>query len=209
MRESMLKLGQFNGFAACINSTIQMLNDVWNGLVNDIKNTKRCFNELEAALTATNEHLNDGLLAVLKSMDKLETKGCSLQAMYNNMWILVNVQEHRIRDLDNKVNFYSQSLVKLEGEKAEWVRDCINSLEQCIAGQDGQIKVLLRCLVAAEEGHCRCGQGSSKVISCHCFDVITKLTGGVQETKVELETGGLEYEDEEVEAFCRSLILRN
>ena len=205
----MLNLRQFNGFTAHIDSTIQMLNDIWNSLVNDIKNTKRCFNELEAASTVTNEHLNDGLLAVLKSVDKLETKGRSLQAMYDNMWILVNVQECRIWELDNKVNFYSQSLVKLEGEKAEWVRDCIGSLEQCIAGQDGQTKVLLHCLVAAEEGCCRCGQGSSKVISCRCFDVITKLTGGGQETKVELETRGLEYEDEEVEAFCRSLILRN
>ena len=78
-------------------------------------------------------------------------------------------------------------------------------MEQHITGQDDQIKVLLHCLVAAEEGHCRCGQGSSKVISCHCFDMIMKLTGGVQETMVERETGGLEYEDEEVEA----LILRN
>ena len=73
----------------------------------------------------------------------------------------MNTQERRIRDLDNKVNFYSPSLVKLEGEKAKWVKDCIDSLEQHIAGQDDQIKVLLHCLVAAEEGHCRCGQGSS------------------------------------------------
>ena len=157
----------------------------------------------------TNEHLNDGLSAVLKSMDKLEIKGCSLQAMYDDMWILVNAQEHRIWDLDNKVNFYSQLLVKLEGEKAERVKDRIDSLEQCIAGQDDQIKVLLHHLVAAEEGHCCCGQDSSKVISCHCFDLITKLTEDAQETKVELETGGLEYEDEEVEAFHHSLIFRN
>ena len=119
------------------------------------------------------------------------------------------LEECKIWDLDNKVNFYSQSLVKLEGEKAEWVKDRINSLEQRIAGQDDQINVLLHCLVATEEGRCHCGQGSSKVISCHCFDMITKLTEDAQETKVELETGGLEYKDEEVEAFRRSLILRN
>ena len=47
------------------------------------------------------------------------------------------------------------------------------------------------------------------MISCHCFDVITKLTEDVQETKVDPETGGLEYEDEGVEAFHRSLIDRN
>ena len=33
-----------------------------------------------------------------------------------------------------------------------------------------------------------------------------KLTEDVQEAIVEPETGGLEYEDEEVEAFRRSLI---
>ena len=126
----MLNFGQFNGFAAHINSTIQMLNDIWNGLVNDVENTKKCFDELEAASMATNKHLNDGLSAVLKSVDKQEIKGCSLQAMYNNIWILVNTQECRIRDLDNKVNFYSQLLVKLEGEKAKRVKDCIDSLEQ-------------------------------------------------------------------------------
>ena len=71
---------------------------------------------------ATNERLNDGLSAVLKSVNKLEIKGRSLQAMYDDMRILVNAQERRIRDLDNKVNFYSQSLVKLEGEKADGSR---------------------------------------------------------------------------------------
>ena len=188
MRESTLKLGQFNGFAAHINSTIQMLNNIWNGLVNDIKNTKRRFNELEAALTVTNECLNNGLSAVIKSMDKLETKGHSLRAMYNDLWTLVNVQECKIRDLDNKVNFYSQLLVKLEGKKAKRVKDHINSLEQCIAGQDDQIKVLLHRLVAAEEGCCCCGQSTSKVISCCCFNVIVKLTVDVQETQEEVET---------------------
>ena len=105
-------------------------------MVNDVESTKRRFDELEAASLATNDRLNDGLSAVLKSVDKLEIKGCSLQAMYDDMRTLVNAQEHRIRDLDNKVNFYSQSLVKLEGEKAEQVKDHINSLEQRIAGHD-------------------------------------------------------------------------
>ena len=121
----------------------------------------------------------------------------------------MNVQECKIRDLDNKVNFYSQSLIKLEGEKAERVKDCINSLDQRIVGQDDQVKVLLHRLAMAEEGHCRCQESTPKVISCRCFDMIMKLTKDVQETKVELETRGLEYEDEEVEAFRCSLILRN
>ena len=120
---------------------------------------------------ATNNCLNDGLSAVLKLVDKLEVKGCSLQAMYDDMRTLVNTQECRIRDLDNKVNFYSQSLVKLEGEKAEWVKDRIDSLEQHIAGQDDQIKVLLHRLVTAEEGCCHCQESTPKVISCRCFDL--------------------------------------
>ena len=74
----MLNLRKFNGFAACIDSTIQMLNDIWNSLVNDVENTKRRFDELEAASMVTNECLNDGLSAVLKSVDKLEIKGHSL-----------------------------------------------------------------------------------------------------------------------------------
>ena len=140
-------------------------------MVNDVENTKRRFDELEAASMATNERLNDGLSAVLKSVDKLEIKGHSLQAMYNDMRTLGNVQERRIQDLDNKVNFYSQLLVKLEGEKAERVKDCIDSLEQRIAGQDDQIKVLLHCLVTAEEGRCCCWENTPKVISCRCFDL--------------------------------------
>ena len=121
---------------------------------------------------ATNEHLNDGLSAVLKSVDKLEIKGRSLQAMYDDMRTLVNAQERRIWDLDNKVNFHSQSLVKLEGEKAKWVKDRINSLEQHIAGQDDQIKVLIHHLATAEEGCCHCQENTPKVISCRCFDLI-------------------------------------
>ena len=120
----------------------------------------------------TNECLNDGLSAVLKLVDKLEIKGHSLQAMYDDMRTLVNMQERRIWDLDNKVNFYSQSLVQLEGKKAKWVKDCIDSLEQRIAGQDDQIKVLLHRLVTSEEGRCRCRESAPKVISCRCFNLI-------------------------------------
>ena len=54
-------------------------------MVNDVESTKRHFDELEAASAVTNEHLNNRLLAVLKSVDKLEIKGHSLQAMYDDM----------------------------------------------------------------------------------------------------------------------------
>ena len=51
----MLRLEQFNGFTAHINSTILMLNDVWNSLVYDVKATKKCYDELEAAMMMTND----------------------------------------------------------------------------------------------------------------------------------------------------------
>ena len=129
--------------------------------------------------------------------------------MQEDIHITVNRQQHQIFDMDSRISFYSGSIVQLEGKKAEEVKAHFDALEQHIAGQDDQIKVLLHCLDAAEEGHCCCWESFPKVISCHCFDVITKLTEDVQETKVELETGGLEYEDEEVEAFRHSLIDRN
>ena len=129
--------------------------------------------------------------------------------MQEDVHITINSQQRRIVDMDKRISFYSGSIVQLEGKKAEEVKAHFNVLEQRIAGQDNQIKVLLHRLDAAEEGRCRCRESSPKVISCCCFDVIAKLTEDVQEATVELETGGLEYEDEEVEAFRRSLIDRN
>ena len=45
------------------------------------------------------------------------------------------------------------------------------------------------------------------LLSLFRFDL--RLTEDVQEAVVESEAGGLEYDDEEVEAFCCSLIDRN
>ena len=156
-----------------------MLNDIWNGLVNEVETVKRHYNELETTLMTANECLNNGLSAVIKSVDALETKGRSLHNMYNNMQVMVNAQEHKICDLDNKINFYSQSLIKLEGEKAEKVKDRLDALEQRITGQDDQIKVLLHRLASVEGGHCHCRESIHEVISCHCFSMITKLTEDV------------------------------
>ena len=47
-----------------------------------------------------------------------------------------------------------------------------DALEQHVASQDDQIKVLLHRLVAAEEGCCRCWESTPKVISCRCFNLI-------------------------------------
>ena len=111
--------------------------------------------------------------------------------------------------MDQRISFYSGSIIQLEGKKAEEVKACFDALEQRIAGQDDQIKVLLHHLVAAEEGCCHCQESTPKVISCHCFNEIMKLTEDVQEATVEPEAGELEYDDEEVEVFCCSLIDRN
>ena len=83
---------------------------------------------------------------------------------------------------------------------------CLDGLGQCISGQDNQIKVLQACLAITKRGHCHYGKNTLKVISCCCFLIAWKLTEDAQEPEVTMETGGLEYEDEEVEAFCCSLI---
>ena len=129
--------------------------------------------------------------------------------MQEDVRVTVNSQQRQIVDMDKRISFYSGSIVQLEGKKVEEVKAHFDALEQCIAGQDNQIKVLLHRLDTAEEGCCCCRGGSPKVISCRCLNVIAKLTEDVQEATVEPETGGLEYEDEEVEAFRCSLIDEN
>ena len=64
------------------------------------------------------------------------------------------------------------TVIQLEGKKVEEVKGCFDALEQHIAGQDNQIKVLLHRLAATKEGRCRCREGTPKVISCRCFDMI-------------------------------------
>ena len=71
--------------------------------------------------------------------------------------------------MDQHISYYSCKVVALEGQKAEAVQSWFDSLEQCLAGQEDQIKVLQARLVIAERGHCRCGE-ESKVISCRCFE---------------------------------------
>ena len=123
-------------YTARVDGMIQMLNEVWNGLVDEIKVVKGRYVELETAVTTTNDHLNDGLSAVLDQVDKLEAKYRSLRNLYDNVRTIINAQERKISDLDNKVNFYSQDLVKLKGKKYKKIEDCFEVLEQCILGQD-------------------------------------------------------------------------
>ena len=186
-----------------------MLNNVWTSLASEVKATKKYYKELEAAMTTTNDCLNDGISALDARVDKCEDKHHTLHNMMEDVWATVNKQQCLMYNMDKRISFYSSAVIQLEGKKAEEVKGRFDALEQRITSQDNQIKVLLHCIAATEEGHCHCGESTPKVISCHCFNLIVKLTEDVQETKVEPETRGLEYEDEEVEAFRHSLINRN
>ena len=156
-----------------------MLNNVWTSLVNKVEATKKHYEELEAAMTTTNNCFNDGISALDIRVDKCEDKHHTLCNVMEDVWATVNKQQHQVYDMDKRISFYSSAVMQLEGKKAEEVKDRFDSLEQCIAGQDDQIKVLLHCLVAAKEGCCHYQESTPKVIPCHCFDLITKLTEDV------------------------------
>ena len=149
-----------------------MLNDIWSNLVNEVEATKKCYEELEAAMTITNNCLNDGILALDMRLDRLEDRFQTIRNVQDDVRTTVNKQQHQIFDMDSRISFYSGSIVQLEGKKAEEVKACFNALEQHVAGQDDQIKVLLHRLAAAKEGRCRCQESTPKVISCHCFNLI-------------------------------------
>ena len=92
--------------------------------------------------------------------------------MQDDIHTTVNKQQRQIFDMDSRISFYSGSITQLEGKKAEEAKARFDALEQRVAGQDDQIKVLLHRLAAAEEGRCRCRESTPKVISCRCFDLI-------------------------------------
>ena len=186
-----------------------MLTDVWTSLVNEVEATKKCYKELEAAMTITNNCLNNGISALDARVGKCKDKHHTFHNVMEDIQATVNKQQCLMYDMDKRISFYSYAVIQLEGKKAEEVKDHFDTLEQHITGQNDQIKVLLYCLAVVEEGHCHCRESTPEVISCRCFNMIMKLTEDIQETKVEPETRGLEYEDEEVEAFHRSLIDRN
>ena len=92
--------------------------------------------------------------------------------MQDNVRTTVNKQQRQIFNMDSRISFYSGSIVQLEGKEAEEVKARFDALEQHVAGQDDQIKVLLHRLAVAEEGCCRCRESTPKVISCCCFDLV-------------------------------------
>ena len=153
-----------------------MLNDMWNGLVNEIEATKKRYDDLEVSMVMTNNRLNDGLSALLDRVDKLEGKFHTIHNCYKDLHVMSNKQQHIIYDMDKQISFYSQSIIKLENEKAQAVDHQSEELEQCVAGQDDQVKVLQAHLAIAERGCCCCGEDTPKVISCNFFGFCHKRT---------------------------------
>ena len=151
-------------------NAIQMLNNIWSNLVNEVEAAKKRYEELEAAMTITNDCLNDGISALDARLDRLEDRFRVIRNVQDDVHTTINKQQHQIFDMDSRISFYSGSIVQLEGKKAEEVKARFNVLEQRVAGQDDQIKVLLHRLAAAEESCCRCQESTLKVISCRCFD---------------------------------------
>ena len=125
----MLRLEQFNGFTTHIDSTILMLNNIWNGLVNDVKTTKKCYKELEAAMTMMNDRLNDGISALDARVDKCEDKHRTLRNVMEDIWAMVNKQQRLMYDMDKRISYYSSAVVQLEGKKAEEVKNRFDALE--------------------------------------------------------------------------------
>ena len=162
---------QFNVYTAQTDRTIQVLNDIWSNLVDEVEPSKKRYEELETAMTTTNNRLNDGISALDARLDCLEDRFRVIRNVQDNVCTTVNKQQRTIYDMDKRISFYSGSIVQLEGKKAEEVKACFDALEQRVAGQDDQIKVLLHHLAATEEGRCRCRESTPKVISCRCFDL--------------------------------------
>ena len=69
-----LTFGQFNVYVAQTDNTIQMLNDIWSNLVNEVESAKKHHEELEGAMTITNDRLNDKILALDVRLDQLEDR---------------------------------------------------------------------------------------------------------------------------------------
>ena len=53
---------------------IQMLNNIWSNLVNEVEAAKKRYKELEATMTIMNDCLNDGISALDTRLDQLEDR---------------------------------------------------------------------------------------------------------------------------------------
>lgn len=80
-------------------------------------------------MVQANNHLNDGISALIKRVDKLEGKYCTIEDCYNALVYKSGAQALTIYNMDKHISFYSQSVVKLENEKAQAVDHQFNGLE--------------------------------------------------------------------------------
>ena len=62
-------MGWFNVYTAQTDNMIQMLNDIWSNLVNEVEAAKKRYEELEAAMMITNNRLNNGISALDTRLD--------------------------------------------------------------------------------------------------------------------------------------------
>ena len=106
-----------------------MLNNVWNRLVNEVEATKKHYNDLEASMVMTNDQLNDGLSVLLDRVDKLEGQFHTIHNCYKDLHVQFNKQQHTIYNRDKRISFYSQSIIKLENEKAQAIDHQFEELE--------------------------------------------------------------------------------
>ena len=95
-----------------------MLNDIWSNLVNKVEATKKCYEELEAAMMTTNNRLNDGISALDLRLDRLEDRFRTIRNVQEDVRTTVNKQQCQIFNMDSQISFYSGSIVQLEGKKA-------------------------------------------------------------------------------------------
>ena len=84
-----------------------MLNDIWNGLVNDIEGTKKWCDDPKGGMVEANTCLNDRILALIDRVDKLEGKFHTIHNFYEDLCVKFNNQQHTIYDMDKRISFYS------------------------------------------------------------------------------------------------------
>ena len=90
---------QLNIYAAHTDGTIQMLNNVWTSLVSEVEAAKRCYDELEATMTTTNDCLNDGITALDMRVDKLDGKFHTIHNCFEDVCVTLNNQQCKMYDM--------------------------------------------------------------------------------------------------------------
>ena len=66
-----------------------------------------------------NTHLNNRISALIDRVDKLENKCHTFHNCYEDLCVQFNRQECTTYDMDKRISFYSQSIMKLEKKKAQ------------------------------------------------------------------------------------------